>query len=128
MKNSMKYFHPTVVSGLIAVLVFTQTANAQQDPSMQAAQQAMQAAQQANQQAMQDMQQAAAASQSSSSLPTGLRGVNHPPAPEVPAGPVPARIASAHNVILTNVGITPRLGLDSNVLYNDIHSRLKQWG
>src|SRR6202012_971204 len=94
----------------------------------QASQQAMQAAQQANQQAMQDMQQAAAASQSSSSLPTVLRGVNHPPAPEVPAGPVPARIASAHNVILTNVGITPRLGLDSNVLYNDIHSRLKQWG
>ena len=150
MKNSMKYFHPTVVSGLIAVLVFTQTANAQQDPSMQAAQQAMQAAQQANQQAiqdmqqasqqsmqaaqqanqqaMQDMQQAAAASQSSSSLPTGLRGVNHPLAPEVPAGPVPARIASAHNVMLTNVGITPRLGLDTNLLYNDIHSRLKQWG
>ena len=84
--------------------------------------------QQASQQALQDMQQAAAASQSSSSLPVGLRGVNHPPAPEVPAGPVPARIASAHNVILTNVGITPRLGLDSNVLYNDIHSRLQQWG
>jgi hypothetical protein len=143
MKNSMQHLHSAVVAGLIAVLVFTQTAIAQQDPSMQAAQQAtqdaqqamqaaqqanqqaMQAAQQANQQAMQDMQSAA---QSSSSLPVGLGGVNHPPAPQVPGGPLPAKIASAHNVLLTNVGVSARLGLDSNQLYNDIHQRMEQWG
>jgi len=146
MKNHVQYLPSAIVSGLIAVLVFTQTATAQQDPSLQAAQQAaqaaqqaMQAAQQANQQAMQDAQQASQqaqqamqnamdAAQSSSSLPVPFGGVNHPPAPEVPAGPVPARIASAHNIMLTNVGITPRLGLDTNLLYNDIHSRLQQWG
>jgi hypothetical protein len=143
MKSSMQHLHSAVVAGLIAVLVFTQTAIAQQDPSMQAAQQAtqdaqqaMQAAQQANQQAMQAAQQASqqamqdqqSAAQSSSSLPIGLGGVNHPPAPSAPSGPVPARIASAHNVLLTNVGVSARLGLDPNQLYNDIHSRLSQWG
>ncbi|HEY4009871.1 MAG TPA: hypothetical protein VGM11_06945 [Acidobacteriaceae bacterium] len=137
MKNLMQYVHSAAVSGLIAVLVLTQTAIAQ-DPSMQAAQQAAQASQQAaqaSQQAMQDSQlaaqqaqQAAAAAQSSSSLPVPLGGVNYPPAPETPAGPLPARIASAHNVLLTNVGITARLGLDSNQLYNDVHERLEQWG
>jgi hypothetical protein len=131
MKNPMQYLHSAIVSGLIAVLVFTQTAIAQ-DPSQQAAQQATQAAQQANQQAMQAAQQANQnaidAGQSSSSLPIQLGGVNHPPAPQVPAGPVPAGIASAHNIMLTNVGITARLGLDTNQLYNDIHSRLQQWG
>jgi hypothetical protein len=162
MKNLMQCFHAAIVSGLIAVLLFTQTAIAQsstaQDPSMQAAQQATQAAQQAaqtsqqaaqasqqaaqqamqanqeaNQQAAQQaaqqaQQAAAAAAQSSSSVPVGLGGVNHPPAPQVPGGPVPALIASAHTVLLTNVGITPRLGLDPNQLYNDIHARLAQWG
>lgn len=145
MKNPTQYVHSAIVSGLIAVLLFTQTAVAQQDPSMQAAQASQQAAQQAmqaNQQAIQDMQQASqqatqAAQQAmqqaqdgpaqSSSLPP-FGGVNRPPAPEVPIGPVTARIASAHNIVLTNVGITPRLGLDANLLYNDIHSRLQQWG
>ncbi len=74
------------------------------------------------------MQNVAAAAQSSSSVPVPLGGVNHPPAPQAPGGPVPARIASAHNVLLTNVGVSPRLGLDANQLYNDIHSRLQQWG
>ncbi len=129
--SSTQYFPSIIVSGLIAVLVLTQTAFTQtafaQDASTQAAQQAsqqaMQAAQQANQQDMQDNINAA---QSSSSVPLG--GVNHPPAPQVPAGPVPASIASAHTVLLTNVGISARLGLDTNQLYNDIHSRLQQWG
>jgi hypothetical protein len=140
MKNPMPYLHSAIVSGLIAVLVVTQTAFTQpaiaQDAATQAAQQATQQATQdaqqatqAAQQAVQQAQQAAAAAQSSSSsLPVPLGGVNHPPAPEVPMGPVPARIASAHNVMLTNVGITARLGLDPNQLYNDIHSRLQQWG
>jgi hypothetical protein len=148
MKNSMQYLHSAIVAGLIAVVVLTQTAFTQpaiaQDASAQAAQQATQNAQQAaqqatqaNQQAMQASQQAAqqaqqdaaaAAAQSSSSLPVGIGGVNHPPAPQVPNGPVPASIASAHNVLLTSVGITPRLGLDPNQLYNDIHQRLEQWG
>jgi hypothetical protein len=143
MKSSMQHLHSAVVASLIAVLVFTQTAIAQQDPSMQAAQQAtqdaqqaMQAAQQANQQAMQAAQQATqqaiqdqqSAAQSSSSLPIGLGGVNHPPEPGIPSGPLPAKIASAHNVLLTNVGVSARLGLDPNQLYNDIHSSLSQWG
>ena len=153
MKNSMQYLHSAIVGGLIAVLVFTQTAFTQtafaqpafaQDAATQAAQQAVQASQQAAQQAQQATQQAiqasqqaaqqaqqdatAAAAQSSSSLPVGLGGVNHPPAPQIPNGPLPARIASAHNVLLTNVGITARLGLDTNQLYNDIHARLAQWG
>jgi hypothetical protein len=68
------------------------------------------------------------AQSSSSSFPIGLGGVNHPPAPQSPAGPLPAKIASAHTVLLTNVGISARLGLDPNKLYNDIHSRMKQWG
>jgi len=128
MKNPMPYLYPAVASGLIAVLVFTQTVIAQ-DPSQQAAQQATRDAQQANQQAMQAAQQADDdAGQSSSSLPVPLGGVRHPAAPQVPGGPVPARIASAHTVMLTNVGITARLGLDPNQLYNDIHSRLEQWG
>jgi hypothetical protein len=139
MKNPVQYLHSATISGLVAALLFTQTAIAQ-DPSMQAAQaaqhasqqaieanqQAMQASQQAAQQAQQDMQNAAAAAQSSSSIPLGR--VNHPPAPQVPGGPLPARIASAHTVLLTNVGISARLGLDSNQLYNDIHQRLQQWG
>jgi hypothetical protein len=140
MKNSMQYFHSAAISGLIAVLVFTQTAFTQpaiaQDAATQAAQQAAQQATQASQQAMQDAQQAnqqamqgaASAGQSSSSLPVQLRGVNHPPAPQVPGGAVPAAIASAHNILLTNVGITARLGLDPNQLYNDIHQRMEQWG
>lgn len=147
MKSPMQYFPSVITSGLIAVLVLTQTGFAQtavaQDPSQQAAQQAIeanqqaaQAAQQANQQAMQQSQQAAQqaqqdmqnAAQSSSSVPIRLGGVNHPPAPQVPSGPVPARIASAHFILLTNVGISPRLGLDPNQLYNDIHQRLEQWG
>jgi hypothetical protein len=140
MKNSMQYLHSAAISGLIAVLVFTQTAFTQpaiaQDTSAQAAQQATQAAQQAtqaSQQAMQAAQQANQqamqnAAQSSSSLPVQLGGVNHPPAPQVPGGAVPAAIASAHTVLLTNVGITARLGLDTNQLYNDIHQRLAQWG
>lgn len=142
MKNSMQYFHSAAVTGLIAVLVFTQAAIAQEDPSLQAAQQAAQVAQQAalqaSQQAMQDMQQASQNAmqaaqppqhaQSSSSFPVRLGGVNHPPAPQVPAGPVPSSIASAHNVLLTNVGVSARLGLDSNQLYNDIHQRMEQWG
>ncbi|HEV2579077.1 MAG TPA: hypothetical protein VGU25_17865 [Acidobacteriaceae bacterium] len=140
MKNPTQYLPSAIVSGLIAVLVVTQTAFAQtafaQDQAtqaaQQAAQQAMQAAQQANQQAIQANQQATQdsinAAQSSSSLPVQLGGVNHPPAPQVPSGPVPARIAAAHSVMLTNVGITARLGLDPNQLYNDIHSRLAQWG
>lgn len=117
MKNSMQYLHSAAISGLIAILVFTQTAFTQtaiaQEPSTQAAQQTT---------------QQTAAPQSSSSLPIGLGGVNHPPAPQTPGGPLPARIASAHNVLLTNVGITARLGLDPNQLYNDIHQRMQQWG
>ena len=148
MKNSVQSFHSAVVGGLIAVLVLTQTASTQpaiaQDAAQQAAQQAVQASQQATQQAMQASQQATqqamqanqqamqdaqqAGQSSSSSLPVGLGGVNHPPAPQVPGGPVPASIASAHNILLTNVGITARLGLDTNQMYNDIHSRLEQWG
>ncbi len=146
MKKSTQYFPSIITSGLIAVLVLTQTAFTQtavaQDAAQaaqQASQQAMQAAQQANQQAIednqraaqqaaQDMQQAIQNGQSSSSVPIPLGHVNHPLAPQTPAGPVPARIASARNVLLTNVGISARLGLDSNKLYNDIHSRLQQWG
>lgn len=143
MKNSMpsstQYSPSLIVSSLIAAVIFTQTAFtetafAQTDPAAQAAQHAMQAAQEANQQAMQDSQQAAQqamqdninAAQSSSSVPLG--GVHHPPAPQAPSGPVPASIASAHTILLTNVGISARLGLDTNQLYNDIHSRLEQWG
>ncbi|HTV08192.1 MAG TPA: DUF4136 domain-containing protein [Candidatus Aquilonibacter sp.] len=135
MKNVMQYFHSAAASGLIAVLVFTQTAIAQQpsQQTAQASQQATQQATQAAQQAMQDNQQAAqqaaaAAAQSSSSLPVGLGGINHPSAPQVPGGPLPAAIASAHTVLLTNVGVSARLGLDSNELYNDIHQRMQQWG
>jgi hypothetical protein len=144
MKRPIQYLPSITTSGLIAVLLFTQTAFTPaaiaQDASTQATQQAMQAAQQASQQAIQDNQQAAQqaqqaarqamqnAGQSSSSLPVGLGGVNHPPAPQVPSGPVPATIASAHTILLTNVGVSARLGLDPNQLYNDIHSRLEQWG
>jgi hypothetical protein len=146
----MQYFPSAIVSGLIAVLVVTQTgftpAAIAQDAATQAAQQATQASQQAaqqsaqaaqqamddtqraSQQAQQNMQNAMNAAQSSSSVPVPLGGVNHPPAPQVPGGPVPASIASAHNVLLTNVGVSARLGLDTNQLYNDIHSRLEQWG
>ncbi len=142
MKSSMQYLHSAIVSGLIAALLFTQTAIAQ-DPAMQAAQeaqqgnqQALQAAQQANQQAIEGGQQAAQqamqdninAAQSTSSVPIPLGGVKHPPAPQAPTGALPARIASARTVLLTNVGISARLGLDPNQLYNDIHSRLQQWG
>lgn len=105
MKNSL--LHTAAVSGLIAMLVFTQTAFTQPAFAQDAA---------------------AAAAQSSSSIPVGLGGVNHPPAPQPPGGPLPARIASAHSILLTNVGITARLGLDPNQLYNDIHARMQQWG
>ncbi|HEX5282859.1 MAG TPA: DUF4136 domain-containing protein [Bryocella sp.] len=118
MKNPTQYLPSAIVSGLIAVLVVTQTAFTQ---TSSAQDQATQAAQQA-------MQDSINASQSSSSLPVSLGGVKHPPAPQVPSGPVPGIIASAHTVLLTNVGISARLGLDTNQLYNDIHSRLKQWG
>lgn len=142
MKTPTQYFPSIIIGGLIAVLVLTQTAFTQpaiaqdpQDAAQQAAQQAnqqatqntqqaMDAAQRASQQAMQD----ALAGQSSSSLPVPLGGVRYPPLPDVPSGPVPASIANARSVVLTNVGITPRLGLDTNTLYNDIHSRLEQWG
>ena len=146
MKHAAPYLQSALIAGLIAGLVFTQTAVTAfaQEPSQQAAQQATQdaqqaaqlAAQQAAQQAMQDSQRAAQqamqdsinAGQSSSSVPIQLGGVNHPPAPQIPGGPLPARIASAHAILLTNAGITARLGLDPNQLYNDIHQRLADWG
>lgn len=140
-----KQFAPSLSAGvLVGALVLTQAAVAQ-NPGMQAAQQAsqqaiqqanQQAIQQANQQAIQQANQQAIlanqqamqnASQSSSAGAWPLT-VNHPPAPQVPGGPLPARIASAHNVLLTNVGATPRLGLDGNQLYNDIRQRMEQWG
>lgn len=152
MKNPVQCLHSAIVSGLIAALLFTQTAIAQdpsaqagQDAAQQASQQAIQANQQAAQQAAEAAQQASDAaqranqqamqqmqdmenSQSSSSVPIQLGGVKHPPAPQVPVGAVAARIAAAHTILLTNVGISARLGLDPNHLYNDIHSRLQQWG
>src|SRR5580658_8527322 len=60
-------------------------------------------------------------------LPSQLSGQT----PQVPAsltGPVPAQIASAHNIFLANTGAEPNFPLDSTRVYNDIYAALKTWG
>jgi len=123
LRHSLSIFAATALCGalLISSTCIAQDAGTQApqqstDLSTQAAQQVSQQ----TQQAQQNMQQ----SSSSAAWPTALPGIF----PQQPTGPLPGQIASAHTILLTNAGISPRLAVDSNQLYNDIHARLASWG
>lgn len=46
----------------------------------------------------------------------------------VPSGPVPAQIAAARNVLLTNAGADDGFPRDATQSYNDIFNALQSWG
>jgi hypothetical protein len=101
------------------------TASAQiaQQAAQQANDQAMQSAQQANQQAMQAAQ---AATDDTATPPAPTRW----PAPVAlsPNAPVPAQIATARTVFLTNAGADANFPLDETQAYNSVLASLQSWG
>ena len=141
MTQRMQAFPTVLVAILSATIVFTQTAIAQ-DPAMQAAQaaaqanqMAMQAAQQANDQAMAAAQaanaQAMAAAQAASddTGPIGQIPRQRPvPVPLAPDAPVPAQIAAAHSVFLSNSGADANFPVDETKAFNDVYAALQSWG
>jgi len=98
--------------------------------SQQAAAQSQAAAQQASDQATQAAQQAAAQSSSSiSDYSTSAHIERQIPvtAPD-PNSPVPAQIASAHTVFLTNAGADPNFPIDPTQTYTNVYAALQSWG
>jgi hypothetical protein len=120
MKKSKRYLS-ALTTAVLAVILFAPTARAQNaaDQAAQVQQQAAQQAQQAAQQTAQD------ATSSSVYIPSQIVP---PPEPLQPAGPVQARIAFAHNILLTSVGTSPNFPIDSGQIYNDITAGLQSWG
>lgn len=142
MTQRMQAFPTILVAILSATIVFTQTAVAQ-DPAMQAAEQAnqlamqaaQQAAQQANDQAMAAAQaataQAMAAAQAASDDTVQIAPIPHQrpvPVPLAPDAPVPAQIAAARTVFLTNSGADANFPVDETKAFNDVYAALQSWG
>jgi len=142
MTQRMQAFPTVLVAILSATIVFTQTTVAQ-DPAMQAAEQAnqlamqaaQQAAQQANDQAMAAAQaataQAMAAAQAASDDTGLIAPIPHQrpvPVPLAPDTPVPAQIAAAHTVFLTNSGADANFPVDETKAFNDVYAALQSWG
>jgi hypothetical protein len=96
---------------------------AAQQAAQQANDMAMQAAQQANQQAMQAAQQA---NDDTTAPPAPIRY----PAPTAlaPNAPIPAQIATAHTIFLTNAGADANFPVDETQAYNNVLASLQSWG
>jgi len=138
MKKQTRIFSAVSTVVLTSVFAFTQTALAQDDAAMQAAQQATQAAQdaamqantmmqQASQQAQQAMQNAQNAAMDNN---PGYSSSNHQQPPTVPSPntPVPAQIRTAHSVFLANDGSDPNFPLDPNTAYSTFYDAIQSWG
>ena len=138
MKKQMRIFSAVSTMILTSVFAFAQTALAQDDAAMQAAQQATQAAQdaamqantmmqQASQQAQQAMQNAQNAAMDNN---PGYSSSNHQQPPTVPSPntPVPAQIRTAHTVFLASDGSDPNFPLYPNTAYSAFYDAIQSWG
>ncbi|WP_158819433.1 hypothetical protein [Granulicella sp. S156] len=138
MKKQMRIFSAVSTVILTSVFAFAQTALAQDDAAMQAAQQATQAAQDAAMQANTMMQQASQASQQAMQNAQnaamdnnpGYSSSNHQQPPTVPSPntPVPAQIRTAHTVFLASDGSDPNFPLDPNTAYSAFYDAIQSWG
>jgi hypothetical protein len=149
MKTEARSTVRNIALALLTVIPVTQIAvaanvpfvvNAQADAAAQAAAQAiatqqmsMQATQQANDQAMQAAQQANAqamqAAQDASSMTQSFPvPVQQQTVSAVPNGPIPAQIAAAHTVFLTNAGADANFPVDENTAYTKVFTALQDWG
>jgi type II secretory pathway pseudopilin PulG len=135
MKQQMRIFSAVTMVVLTSALAFPQTALAQDDAAMQAAQQATQDAMQATQQANTMMQQASqqamqnaqnAAMDNTPGYSSSSR--QQPPAVPSPNTPVPAQIRTAHSVFLANDGSDPNFPLDPNTAYSAFYDAIQAWG
>ena len=139
MKKQTRIFSAVTTVVLTSVFAFTQTALAQDDAAMQAAQQATQAAQdaamqanammqQASQQAQQAMQDAQNATMYND---PGYSSSNNQQPPIIipsPNTPVPAQIRTAHSVFLANDSYDPNFPLDPNTAYSAFYDAIQSWG
>jgi hypothetical protein len=125
MKNSMQYLHSAIVSGLLAVLVFTQTASTQtafaQEPSAQPAQQATQQATPATQQTPAPIERIPAIT-----TPNGATAV--PAAYSSPEAAAQVRLNNAHNLLIVNDGVDDAFPASGPNAYLDFVSGMKAWG
>jgi hypothetical protein len=139
MKKQTRIFSAVSTVVLTSVFAFTQTALAQDDAGMQAAQQAAQAAQNAMQQANTMMQQAQQASQQAMQAAQNAAMDNdpgysssNPQQPPIvipsPNTPVPAQIRTAHSIFLANEGYDPNFPLDPNAAYSAFYDAIQSWG
>ena len=142
MKKQTRIFSAVSTIVLTSVFAFTQTALAQDDAAMQAAQQATQAAQdaamqanammqQASQQAQQAMQNAQnAAMDNNPGYDPGYSSSNHQPPPTIPSPntPVPPQIRTAHSVFLANDSYDPNFPLNPNTAYSAFYDAIQSWG
>lgn len=118
MKNLMQYFHSTAISGLIAVLVFTQTAFtltaiAQQPSDQQTAP--------ATQQAPAPIERTPAIS-----TPNGTAAL--PAAYSSPEAAAQVRLNNAHNLLIVNDGVDDAFPASGPDAYLDFVSAMKAWG
>jgi hypothetical protein len=142
MKTELRNMFRSIAAVLSVVILTTQLAQAaQMDAGAQAAAQATAAAQQATQQAQQAMQQATAAAQQANAqamanaqaaaadTQTAPAPIQRPaPVPLAPNAPVPAQIAAAHTVFLTNSGADANFPVDETQAYNDVYAAFQSWG
>jgi len=143
MKNEVRSILRNTALVLSVAFLSTQLAEAGRLPRVEAAQadaaaQAMaatQQAQQANDQAMAAAQAASAqavAAAQAAAADTGTVGRNpnqRPlPVPLSPNAPVPAQIATAHTVFLTNTGADPNFPFDENAAFNKVFAAFNAWG
>ena len=120
-----------VLSALILLNQLSLSAFAQ-DPTAIAIQASQQAAAQSQAAAQQAADQATQAAQSSSSI--GDYSTSAPIERQIPVtapdpnSPVPAQIASAHTVFLTNAGADPNFPIDPTQTYTNVYAALQSWG